>query len=169
MNTSVIGRFLQSNRIQQLQIVVFAIIGFIAGFICPLRLTIPLRYDFFFPLIIIFIILWATLRLPHPWDATVGAAVIMMLFSGSLAALWRTGTHGVYEVFGLIPWFDSSGYYSEALRLLDGGIYSQISARRPIFPALFSSLLLITGRNLRLSLLIMSLWQVFPPGFWSKK
>ncbi|BCY16263.1 hypothetical protein hrd7_01120 [Leptolinea sp. HRD-7] len=140
-----------------LPVSIFAIGGFAAGFFLPLRFSLAMRNDLLFPLLLISITVWAAFRLPSPWDSAISASLILSFFSACLAALWRTGTHGVYDVFGLLPWFDSTGYYSESLRLLDGGIFSQIAARRPIFPALFSALLLITGRNLRTTILLLTL------------
>ena len=148
---------LSTNPGRWTAIVVAAILGFSAGFISPLRVGLSLQNDLILPLLTLTAILWLMWRLPRPWDEIASIAVTLFSFSAVLAALWRMGTHGIYDVFGLIPWFDSAGYYSESLRLLDGGIFSQISARRPIFPAFFSTLLLVTGRNLRLSVLIITL------------
>jgi hypothetical protein len=138
-------------------IIVLVTGGCAAGFLLPLRISLAIRYELVLPLLLITATVWAAFHLPRPWDGALSATVILMAFFACLAALWRTGTHGVYDVFGLLPWFDSTGYYSESLRLLDGGIFSQIAARRPIFPALFSSLLWITGRNLRMAILLLTL------------
>ncbi|HEX7555036.1 MAG TPA: hypothetical protein VF338_00320, partial [Leptolinea sp.] len=156
MKTSISIRSFSKLHFKHLLIFLFTAAGFVAGFFFPLRFSIALRYDFFLPLIFTFLFLWAVWRLPHPWKEAVSAGFTTLLFSACLAALWRTGFHEVYDVFGLLPWFDSQGYYSEALRLLDGGIFSQIAARRPIFPGLFSTLLMLTGRNLRAAILILS-------------
>jgi hypothetical protein len=137
-------------------ILFFALAGFVAGFFSPLRFAIPLRYDFLLPFVFVFIVLWSAWLLPHPWDKLISVAITTSLFSASLVALWRTGFHEVYEVFGLIPWFDSQGYYSEALRLLNGGIFSEISARRPIFPGFFAFILMLTNNNLRVSIALLS-------------
>ena len=156
MKSSVLHRFFHRPYFQHLLIPFFAVAGFIVGFFVPLRISIPLRYDYFLPLVCMFLLLWTAWRLPQPWGESISICITTMLFSASFAALWRTSIHEVYEVFGLIPWFDSEGYYSEALRLLDGGVFSQIAARRPIFPGFFSFLLLLSGRNLRASLIFLS-------------
>jgi hypothetical protein len=134
-----------------------AIVGFAAGEFAPLRLGLSLQYDLLLPLLILTALLFIAWRLPRPWDEISSIAVTLLAFSTGLTVLWRMGSHGIYDVFGLLPWFDSAGYYSESLRLLDGGIFSQISARRPIFPAFFSTLMLLTGRNLRLSVSLVTL------------
>lgn len=148
--------FLSSRSSRWMAITLAAITGFAAGFIFPLRVSLSLQNDLILPLVGLTAVLWLAWRLREPWDEIVSIAVTLLSFSTVLAALWRMSTHGIYDVFGLLPWFDSAGYYSEALRLLDGGLFTQISARRPVFPALFSTLSLVTGRNLRLSVLIIT-------------
>lgn len=156
MKNSFSIRFFHKLSFQYLLIFFCAVAGFASGYFIPLRLSVPLRYDYFLPLVCIFLFLLAAWHLPHPWGEAVAAGITTVLFSASLFALWRTSIHEVYEVFGLLPWLDSQGYYSEALRLLDGGIFSQISARRPLFPGFFSFLLMLTGRNLRVTLVLLS-------------
>ncbi len=57
---------------------------------------------------------------------------------------------------GIIPLFDASSYYTDALRLTIGQNFSSFSARRPLFPGLFTVLLSITDRNLMASLALLT-------------
>jgi hypothetical protein len=145
-----------SDYFRLVSLLIFTVAGIMGGFFLPLRISLAIRYDFFLPAVLIFILLWAAWRLPDPWGEGLSLLFTALLFSASLTVLWRTGNHGIYQVFGMLPWFDAQGYYSEALRLLDGGFFTQISARRPIFPGFFSFLLFITNRNLRDSLMIIT-------------
>ncbi len=133
-----------------------AVAGFFSGFLLPLRFTVYLRYNFAITFIIVFLVLWIVWKFPEPLNHIFSVFVTMVLFSGVLASLWRIGANGIYEVFGLLPWFDAQGYYSDALRLLDGDTFVKIAARRPFFSSFLATLLWITQRNLRLSLAIVA-------------
>jgi hypothetical protein len=157
MNRSITFPLVGFNRWNFLWTIFFVFSGFAAGFVFPLRLALPVKYEFFPVIIVIFLALWFAWSIPKPWGFYVSSGLTALLFSSSLAVLWRTGDHGIYQVFGVLPWFDAQGYYSEALRLLDGQTFTQISARRPLFPGLFSVILQLTGKNLRISLAIFCL------------
>lgn len=157
MNRSITLPLMDFNRWNLLWIIVFTLSGFSAGFFFPLRFALPVKYEFFPVIIAIFLLLWIAWSIPKPWGFFISSGLTSLIFSASLAVLWRTGDHGIYQVFGVVPWFDAQGYYSEALRLLDGQTFTQISARRPLFPGLFSVILLLTGKNLRISLAIFCL------------
>ncbi|NMB53959.1 MAG: hypothetical protein GYA15_04590 [Leptolinea sp.] len=157
MSVQIIKRIISKNRRYSSGLIILsATAGFLAGFLIPLRLSLPLRYDFLLPLITTVLLLWAVWKLPQPFNKAASIFITMILFTGALAAQWRMGINGVYEVFGLLPWFDAQGYYSEATKLLDGGTFSDIASRRPLFTGFFSVLLAITGRNLRMTLAILT-------------
>jgi hypothetical protein len=156
MSVQNIKRIILENRWYSNGLIILcAAAGFLAGFVIPLRLSIPLRYEFALTFFAVFLLLWAVWRLPQPFNMAAGAFFTMILFTGALAAQWKMGTNGVYEVFGLLPWFDAQGYYSEATKLLNGGTFSDIATRRPLFTGFFSVLLAVTGRNLRMTLAIL--------------
>ena len=59
-------------------------------------------------------------------------------------------------VAGVIPWSDSYGYTSDALRLVHGAHFANIAARRPLFSLVLSCLLRLTDENLRATVVLLS-------------
>jgi len=102
------------------------------------------------------LILYFAFRIPNRVGDLIGLIVTLGLFAMPLAGIWASGQSQSTILSGIIPLFDAEYYYIDALRLLDGNLFSIFSARRPLFPALFSVLLAITGRNLMFALSIMT-------------
>lgn len=101
-------------------------------------------------------ILYLAFRIPNRAGNLIGMAVTLSIFAMPLAGLWASGQSQSTVLSGLIPLFDANSYYIDALRLMDGSAFSIFSARRPLFGSLFSVLLSITGRNLMVSLAILT-------------
>lgn len=81
--------------------------------------------------------------------------VSLLLVALSLSGLWRSGASEPFIIGGLLPFSDAASYYSDALRVTEGFRFSAFSARRPLFPALLTVLLAVTGQNLLVSLAIL--------------
>ncbi len=88
-------------------------------------------------------------RLKGFWGRLLSFTLTMGLFSLALSGLWASGSTEPQVISGLLPTTDAGGYYYDALRLLNGVRFSDFGSRRPIFPALISFILFITGKNLQ--------------------
>jgi hypothetical protein len=102
------------------------------------------------------LILYLAFRIPGRLGDFIGMAVTLSLFAMPLAGLWASGQSQSTILSGLIPLFDADSYYMDALRLMNGKLFSIFSARRPLFAGLLAVLLSITGRNLMVSLAILT-------------
>ncbi|MHC1783298.1 MAG: hypothetical protein AB9891_11205 [Anaerolineaceae bacterium] len=122
----------------------------------PRRLALAFRYDFLMIFLVFLVLFFLIFQLPTRWQWAAGLCASFLVFGIPLAALWVSGANEPNTVFGLLPWFDARGYYQEASRLLDGLQFSEISTRRPLFPAFFAILLGLTSRNLMASLAILA-------------
>lgn len=96
--------------------------------------------------------LYISLRLPGPIGRFFAVSFTFLFFGLALAELWRMGQSQSAVFNGIIPLFDASSYYVDALRLTVGQDFSSFSARRPLFPGLLAVLLTITNQNLMASL-----------------
>jgi hypothetical protein len=102
------------------------------------------------------VILYLAFRIQNRSGAFIGMAATLSLFAMPLAGLWASGQSQSTILSGLIPLYDAELYYIDALRLLNGNVFSIFSARRPLFTGLLAVLLSITGRNLMVSLAILT-------------
>lgn len=85
-----------------------------------------------------------------------GMGMTLILFGLPLSGLWRSGASEPFIIGGLLPFSDTSSYYTDALRVVEGYRFSAFSARRPLFPALLTVLLAITNQNLMVSIAVLS-------------
>ena len=100
--------------------------------------------------------LYISFRLPNSIGRFFSITFTFIFFGLALAELWKTGQSQSTVFNGIIPLFDASSYYTDALRLTIGQNFSSFSARRPLFPGLFAVLLSITDRNLMVSLALLT-------------
>lgn len=104
-----------------------------------------------------FVILYFAFRL-RGWSGQLfSLALTLALFAFSLAGLWAIGLTQPTVFNGIVPLFDASDYYSDALRLLAGQDFSVFSARRPLYPGLLSAVLWVSNHNLMTALSIFTL------------
>jgi hypothetical protein len=83
-------------------------------------------------------------------------AVTQVIVLSWVINLWTLGYEGRSAVFGgILPWSDSFGFLSDALRLAHGHLLD-VSAKRPIFPVTLSALLRLFDGNLRLALVVLT-------------
>jgi hypothetical protein len=87
-----------------------------------------------------------------------GLMLTMLLVGLSISALWTSGQTDTDIVGGLLPYKDGKNYYFGALQILNGmplqiGIHA---VRRPLFPGLLASLLLLTGGSFKIVTAIMA-------------
>ena len=80
----------------------------------------------------------------------------LALFALALAGVWASGYTQSVSISGLLPLYDAQAYDVDALRLLAGRSIMEFSAARPLFTDLLATLLAITGRNLMITLAILT-------------
>lgn len=102
------------------------------------------------------LILYAFKKTGWGWKS-IALALTLIIFTLPLLRLWESAESNYNLVLGLLPWSDASGYYSDALQLLNGNLLGTFAGDRPLFPALLSGLLWVTGENLKTTLLILAL------------
>ncbi len=120
------------------------ITGFFQGYTLGLFLLVLIAYYFIF-------------RLPEKSSIVFGLIFTFLIFALSLAYKWRFAYSDNFMIGGLLPYKDAKNFYLGANLILEG---FQLKAanqatERPLFPGFLSSLLLLTGRNLKLSLAIL--------------
>jgi hypothetical protein len=82
----------------------------------------------------------------------------MLLCALTLSYLWTSGFSDNFLIAGLLPYKDAKNYYLGA-SLLVNGFPIRIAGQaigRPLFPGFLSSLLLLTGQNLKITLAILT-------------
>jgi len=87
----------------------------------------------------------------------IGLFLTLAAFLLPLLRLWQTAESTWNIVLGLLPWMDATGYYTDANRLLDGGLLSVFSGRRPLFASFLATLLKVVNQNLQIVLVIFIL------------
>jgi len=119
-------------------------------------ISMALRTGFGLVIPITGLILYFIFRIPNRAGDLSGMTATLALFAMPLAGLWASGQSQSTILSGLIPLYDAELYYVDALRLMNGDAFSIFSARRPLFTGLLSVLLSITGRNLMVTLAILT-------------
>ena len=85
-------------------------------------------------------------------------SLTMLLFALTLSYLWTSGFSDNFLIGGLLPYKDAKNYYLGA-NLLINGLPIRVAGQavgRPLFPGFLSSLLLLTGQNLKIALAILA-------------
>lgn len=119
--------------------------------------SITLRTGFNLSVLLCLMILYITFRLKG-WLGRFSSLVFTVaLFAFGLAGLWAIGQTQPTILMGILPLFDASDYYSDALRLLAGQDFSVFAARRPLFPGLLAFVLWASSHNLMVALSIFTL------------
>ena len=115
----------------------------------------------------------AALLLAYRPPKKVGALTAMfatvVLFGLGLNGLWSSGQSEPAVISGLLPWADANEYYLDALGWLQGFRFGEKSTMRPMFTALLSLLLSLTGKNLQFSIALLVLLTGFAAFFFGQK
>jgi hypothetical protein len=114
-----------------------------------------LRYGFGKTIVLSFIIFSFTYSQRKRLFVLIGFLAVCAIFELTLFSLWKYGFGEMQVLGGNIYFSDTFLFLSESNNLLDGGSFISIAARRPLFPSFFSSLLLFSGRNLQVSLIVL--------------
>lgn len=136
--------------------IILALLLYTAVLLLPLPAAIgeATRFSRLLIIPIIAIVLYAAYAAWGTWQSMLAPCATLVLFALPLAGLWSSGANEQNTIAGLIPYSDASGYYSDALRLLNGGDF--LFTRRPLFPAMLASLLWLSRQDLQTSLAILT-------------
>lgn len=107
--------------------------------------------------IITFLLYYLSFRLQDNRGVLVGFGLSMLLFALALSHKWASGFSDNFIIGGLLPYKDAKNYYLGAHLILDGlpMVNAGQATERPLFPGFLSSLLLLTGQNLKIALAIL--------------
>lgn len=105
----------------------------------------------FIPVLVTILLFYPAYRLSGWLGRTASLSLTLILFALPLSGLWNSGLT-IVAIGGLLPFdaSDASGYYLDALRLLEGGTMSAFS-QRPLFPGMFATVLGLTQQNLQIT------------------
>jgi hypothetical protein len=147
-----------SNRWAQGLVIVGIVL---AVYIALLQVKIPYSFSVFFTQYSLgfFLIVWISFSFAfrlRSWPGwLLGFSLTAILLLLPLSYKWTSGFTDNRVIAGLIPYKDQYYYYNGAREVLNGNLipkdYLQ-AVWRPLFPALFSNFLVVTGQNLKWSL-----------------
>lgn len=121
----------------------------------PTEISLAVRYGFTRVVVAIILLFYLPYR-QSGWTGTLASlSLTLILFALPLSALWNSGISDGTIIGGLLPWSDASSYYWDARRLVEGGTFSEVSSRRPIFPGMLAALLGLTQQNFQVTLAIL--------------
>lgn len=148
---------LDSNIWRSLLAGLFALVIYALVLWLPIPAAIGLfvRYNLVLLTLIALPLLFFMFRIKGIWGTFAALTVTLLLFGLPLSGLWRSGASEPFIIGGLLPFSDAASYYSDVLRVVEGFRFSAFSARRPLFPALLTVLLAVTGQNLVVSIAIL--------------
>ena len=142
----------------------------VGGWLVPLVLfwlvlAIEIPYSFtqyfhHYELIVFFcvaVLYYLSFRLWGNQSTMVTFGLTMLLFALTLSYLWTSGFSDNFMIGGLLPYKDAKNYYLGASLLLNG-LPIRVAGQalgRPLFPGFLSSVLSLTGQNLKVALAIL--------------
>lgn len=114
----------------------------------------------FSPLVFLVILFsyYLTFQIKGALGVLTGFGLTMILFALSLSYVWTSGFSDNFLIGGLLPYKDAKNYYLGANLLLHG-LPIRVAGQavgRPLFPGFLSSLLLLTGQNLKAALAVLT-------------
>lgn len=129
--------------------------GLILWMPAPRSIGATVRHSFNIWLLIGGVILYLSFKWDRSANGWLSLTSVAVLFGLGLSGLWSNAFSELQVAAGMLYFSDSSQYYFDAQRLLNGIPFSSFSARHPL-PTLFTTLILLaTGKNLQLTLAIM--------------
>lgn len=107
--------------------------------------------------VLILLLYYVSFRLPGNAGMLTGLGLTMVLFALALSYKWTSGFSDNFLIGGLLPYKDAKNYYLGADLVLQGLPLERAgqATERPLFPGLLSSVLLITGHSLKITLAII--------------
>jgi hypothetical protein len=156
---------MKPNKIKSFMSCILVGVTLFMVFALIISIKIPYTFSFFFSeySILLFFFCWILFSLSfyfQGWKGWLfGLGITLILFALPLSFKWTSGISNNQIIAGLLPYKDSNYYYNGALNILSGNMISSNnlpSSWRPLFPAQFSTLLFLTGRNLKWSIALLT-------------
>lgn len=100
---------------------------------------------------------YLSLRLRGNGGVLVGLGLTMLLFALVLSYKWTSGFSDNFMIGGLLPYKDAKNYYLGADLILHGLPMERAgqATERPLFPGFLSSILMLTGQNLKTAVAVI--------------
>lgn len=136
----------------------------VAAFWLVLAFEIPYSFTRYFHRYMLLVLLgvlflfYLSFRLKGNRSVLAAFSLSMLLCALTLSYLWSSGYSDNFIISGLLPYKDAKNYYLGANLLLNGQpirVAGQ-AVGRPLFPGFLSSLLLLTGQNLKITLALLA-------------
>ena len=129
----------------------------VLSFRIPYPITFHLTTYSFSLFIIILLSYYLSLRLQDNVGVLVSFGLIMLLFALTLSYKWTSGFSDNFMIGGLLPYKDAKNYYLGADLILHGLPMEKAgqATERPLFPGFLSSILMLTGQNLKIALAVI--------------
>jgi hypothetical protein len=108
-------------------------------------------------LLILLALVFFTFRYTGREARYIRLGLILIAFLLPLLRLWQTAESSWNIVLGLLPWADATEYYFDAQRMLQGGLFSTFSGRRPLFASFLTAILQLSRQNLQLTLILFTI------------
>ncbi len=115
-------------------------------------------YRFSFGLFLLVLLLYyLSFRAPGSYKVVAGFGLTMLLFGLALSYKWTSGYSDNGVIGGLLPYKDAKNYYLGSTLILNSlPLIDAVNATwRPLFPGFLSTLLLLTGQNLKIALALL--------------
>lgn len=117
------------------------------------------HFHFYHPIVFLGLLLlfYASFRLSGALGVLAGFGLTMLAFALALSFLWTSGYSDNFVIGGVLPYKDAKNYYLGA-NLIVHGLPIRVAGQalgRPLYPGFLSSLLLLTGQNLQVTLAIL--------------
>jgi hypothetical protein len=128
-----------------------------------LYLNLPLEFVQFFRsyhlvlFLIVFVVFYFTYKIPDRWGVIAGLGLTLILLALALAYKWQSSFSDNFIIGGLLPYKDAKNYFYGANLILNGLPLESAgqATERPLFPSFMSSILLLSGQNLKISLALL--------------
>ena len=128
-----------------------------------LILKIPYSFSRYFSIysvglfLLVLLLYYFSFRMPDGYRVPTGLGLTMLLFGLALSYKWTSGYSDNGLIGGLLPYKDAKNYYFGANLILNSLSLADAvnSTWRPLFPGFLSTLLLITGQNLKIALALL--------------
>ena len=100
---------------------------------------------------------YLSLRLRGNVGVLVSLGLTMLLFALVLSYKWTSGFSDNFMIGGLLPYKDAKNYYLGADLILHGLPLEKAgqATERPLFPGFLSSILMLTGQNLKIAVAVI--------------
>ncbi len=107
--------------------------------------------------LLVLLLYYLSFRTPARYGVLIGLGLTMLLFGLALSYKWTSGYSDNGVIGGLLPYKDAKNYYFGANLILNSLPLADAvnSTWRPLFPGFLSTLLLLTGQNLKMALVLL--------------